>query len=260
MPVAVTDLAAAQQGDDVILTFTLPKETVETQPLKQSPAIEIFRDFRARRGVRDILRRLHAVPPSAELLVTIPSAMVDQFTIREAMFRYVDSLNARKFLAASGQRSAVYLVRTRTSAKKVSADSNLVPLRDLARARSDHRPESRNHSRGVVLTWTPPQKTLVGPAPPIAAYDIYRAGSEPNNPAAPPRVQRNRPQNKPSFAQIGDLPGSAIPRHADSIRQDLRLFRAQRRAVRPDLHIESPTQLCIESPARHFPAVRARKA
>src|SRR5271163_3357992 len=45
VPVAVTDLAAAQQGDDVILTFTLPKESVEHKPLKQSPAVEIFRAF-----------------------------------------------------------------------------------------------------------------------------------------------------------------------------------------------------------------------
>src|ERR1700723_3106196 len=44
-PTAVTDLAATQQGDDVILTFTLPKESLERRELKQPPAIEILRDF-----------------------------------------------------------------------------------------------------------------------------------------------------------------------------------------------------------------------
>src|SRR5271157_4624575 len=41
----VKDLAVSQSGDTVILTFTLPKETVTHHPLKEPPAIEIFRDF-----------------------------------------------------------------------------------------------------------------------------------------------------------------------------------------------------------------------
>ena len=45
IPVAIADLAASQQGDDVVLTFTLPKESIEHKPLKQLPAIEIYRSF-----------------------------------------------------------------------------------------------------------------------------------------------------------------------------------------------------------------------
>jgi hypothetical protein len=33
VPTAITDLAAQQQGNDVILTFTLPKDTVDHRPL-----------------------------------------------------------------------------------------------------------------------------------------------------------------------------------------------------------------------------------
>src|SRR5277367_3665725 len=42
-PTAVTDLAAEQSGNDVLLTFTLPKETVDHRALDQAPVIEIYR-------------------------------------------------------------------------------------------------------------------------------------------------------------------------------------------------------------------------
>src|SRR5215813_13350412 len=43
VPVAVTDLAARQQGNGVQLTFTLPGRTVNGYRLAEPPAIEIFR-------------------------------------------------------------------------------------------------------------------------------------------------------------------------------------------------------------------------
>src|SRR5271154_3809864 len=46
VPTAVADLAASQSGNSVILTFTLPKETVDHRPLKQPPAVEIYRTVR----------------------------------------------------------------------------------------------------------------------------------------------------------------------------------------------------------------------
>jgi hypothetical protein len=71
IPVAITDLAAAQQGDDVILTFTLPKESVERKPLKQLPAVEIFRAFQPASALAN--PALPTTRPSnAELIVTIP--------------------------------------------------------------------------------------------------------------------------------------------------------------------------------------------
>jgi len=47
LPVAVTDLAAHQQGDAVILTFTLPTSSTEHEPLGQLPAVEIYRGMLA---------------------------------------------------------------------------------------------------------------------------------------------------------------------------------------------------------------------
>src|SRR6202044_2797038 len=70
-PTAVADLAATQQGDTVILTFTLPKESVEHRELKQPPAIEIFRDFQKISASATPISG-SAAPATPTLLVTIP--------------------------------------------------------------------------------------------------------------------------------------------------------------------------------------------
>lgn len=166
VPAAVTDLAARQSGNDVILTFTLPTETLDRRPLKQSPAIEIYRGIEQTRS-----------KGPAPLLVTIPSAMVSRYTEHNHV-RYVDSLNAADF-ASLPFIGAVYTIRTRVSEKRGSADSNaaelvLFPAPD---AIEDLKAEI-THS-GVVLKWTPPQKSLTGSVPPIAGYHIYRAEAIP---------------------------------------------------------------------------------
>jgi hypothetical protein len=207
VPVAVTDLAAAQQGDDVILTFTLPKESVEHKPLKQSPAVEIFRAFEPATASANPAAPITR-SSNAELIVTIPPEMVDHFANR-GVFRYVDTLSAENFSQNPG-REAVYLVRTRTSVKKVSADSNLVPLPIQPAPDPITDLQAEITREAVVLTWTPPQKTLVGPAPAISAYAIYRAETdEPQPNAAPPASApgATAPAPAPLFAHISDLPG-----------------------------------------------------
>jgi len=109
IPTAITDLGATQQGDNVILTFTFPKESVEGRELKQPPAIEIFRDFQT---VPASSASPSAVPKAPTLLVTIPSAMVDQYDTRRQI-RYMDELKPEDFTQHPGAQ-AVYVVRTRT--------------------------------------------------------------------------------------------------------------------------------------------------
>src|SRR5579864_7453962 len=43
VPQTVADLAAAQSGSEVILTFTVPKQGVNRLALKQTPSLEIYR-------------------------------------------------------------------------------------------------------------------------------------------------------------------------------------------------------------------------
>jgi hypothetical protein len=216
-PTAVTDLAAAQKGNDVILTFTLPKDSIENHPLKQPPAIEIFRDFQpASASATTSAASATAVPPISTLLVTIPSAMVDHFDTR-GQIRFDDTLKLEDFTQHPGAQ-AVYIVRTRTSAKKVSANSNAASLRVEPAADPVTDLQAEVTHQGVVLTWTPPQKTLTGSTPAIAYYRVYRA--EPNPPAAvkagaQPAAQPNAPpasestsapKPSPSLLLIGDIP------------------------------------------------------
>jgi hypothetical protein len=204
-PVQVTDLAALQQGNDVVLTFTLPKESVEHKPLKQLPAVEIFRTIEPKSTGQNSPAFLdftkNAVP-----VATIPSEMVGTLVNRN-QFRFVDTLTADDFLR--GQ--AVYIVRTRTSPKKVSADSNAVPIaiHPAPNAISDLKAEVTRPA--IVLTWTPPQKTLTGSAPPISTYRIYRAEADlaPSGAAPPPTAPAATEQRNP-FAPVGDTPSPAF--------------------------------------------------
>lgn len=204
VPAAVADLAAVQSGNDVILTFTPPKETAQHKPLKEIPTIEIYRDFEPAAGAAG------AAPPQApanpSLLVTIPPGMADQYA-EKGQIRYADALTAEDF-AQHPDGMAVYIVRARASVKRESADSNgadvriypaLDPIGDLKAGIA--------HST-VELEWTAPQKTVVGTAPPVAGYRIYRAEAEagPAGSAAAPVPEPGAASFdlKPRLAKIGD--------------------------------------------------------
>jgi len=196
VPQAVTDLAAEQSGNDVILTFTLPKETVDHRPLHQPLTVEIYRDFEAAVGANPPT----APQPSANptLLVTIPPAMLDRYTTRDRV-RYADSLTGDDFAQHPGA-SAVYTVRARASVKKDSADSNAasVPIYPAPLPIEDAKAEITR--AGVALSWTPPEKTSVGPAPPVVGYRIYRTEAEPPAAAGSSEV----PEVKSPLVKIGE--------------------------------------------------------
>jgi hypothetical protein len=173
---AVTDLTAVQEGNTVVLTLTLPQQTLDKRPLEQLPSVEIYRDFekapeitgtKAALGCHATAIGIHPVP-----LLTIPAAMVDRY-VEQGRFRYTDSLRAEDF-AQHPDSAACYFVRTDISERKPSELSNLstvhiypaaVPIVDL---------KTELTHTAVVLTWTPPDETLAGAAPSIEVYHIYR--------------------------------------------------------------------------------------
>jgi len=174
VPEAVTDLTAAQAGNDVILTFTLPKTTVEHRPLKQALEVNIYRDFAPANATSKVPP---AIPSNPTLLATIPSGMMDKYA-KEGHFRFADSLKAEDF-SGHGGSEAVYVVRTRASRKAESLNSNAATLRIYPALEPIADVKAEVTHSGVVLAWTAPQKTIAGPAPEIAHYDIYRAEIEP---------------------------------------------------------------------------------
>lgn len=180
VPAAVTDLAAEQIAGGVVLTFTLPKETVDHRVLLKTPAIEIYRDFLATppEGAAS-----PAAPANPTLLVTIPSSLADQYAT-QGKIRFVDSLKPEDFsLHSAGE--VIYLVRTRESEKKSSPDSNPAALRVFPPAEPIADAKAELTHSAIVLTWTPPSETLAGTAPAIVGYRIHRAEAAPEAQAAP---------------------------------------------------------------------------
>jgi hypothetical protein len=192
VPSAVTDLEARQRGNDVILTFTMPKATVQQRPLKLPPATEIYR------SIAPVGPNANSNIPTT-LLVTIPAGVTDQYLGEKRQIRYVDTLAAQDF-SAQHDVVASYVVRTRASAKRVSAESNLVslpiypaldPIIDLT---------AKFSRAGVALKWTAPQKTLIGAASGSVAYHVYRSSAEAGPPAA--AAEPSRVKAAPALTQI----------------------------------------------------------
>jgi hypothetical protein len=168
-PQPVTDLAASREGNDVILAFTLPKETTGHRLLEQPPAITIYRDFEpATSNASD-----HpTAPESPTRLVTIPAAMVPNYSV-QGHVRYGDRLRADDFAKHTGM-VAVYTLETSLSKKAVSAISNAasVIVEPAADPIEDLKADSTR--TGVKLEWTAPGRTLVPASATITGYRIYR--------------------------------------------------------------------------------------
>ena len=223
IPLAVSDLAARQSGNDVVLTFSLPKETTGHNPVSTPPSIEIYRGIYPALSAAASLTT-QSPPP---LLATIPPAMVNSYT-NGGTFRYSDSLTAGDFAAGNSLTVASYIVRARLSPTKDSADSNRANVEIYAAPNPIADLQSQAIQSGIDLTWSAPRATLTGATPAIAGYRIYRANAEtpataaaaaaadmersnaPGTPntiaasAAPSASAATPPQPTSPFVQIGD--------------------------------------------------------
>ena len=252
VPTAIADLVAQQQGNDVILMFTMPKETVEHRPLKQTPAIEIYRTFEP--VPSSASPAVKAVP---ELILTIPSAMVDRYS-QKSHIRIVSALDAGDLSQHTGW-TASYAVRTRASPKKESTDSNHSGVRIYPAADPLEDVKAEVTHAGIVLTWTPPQKTPVGAAPSVVAYHIYRAEAAPQAPTQPEPVANSSvsvsevPKLKIPFARIGETPEPAF--HDLQVEFGTTYVYSVRSVLQyPDVALESTdSKLIVVTPRDTFP-------
>jgi hypothetical protein len=194
IPEPVKDLAAAQSGNDVILTFTLPTNAIDHRLLQQTPTVEIYREFRATTapGAPVLATRPNPLPT-----VTIPPSVVDQY-LNRGIVRYPDPLTAEDF-AQHPDTNLVYTVRTRGLGKKSSPDSNSMSLRVYPAPISIDDVKTTFTRSAVELTWTPPQRTLVGASPTITSYRIYRGELETGT-----AVTDNSLRLKAPLARIGE--------------------------------------------------------
>ena len=203
-PTPVTDLTASQSGNDVILTFTLPRDSVEKREILKPLSVNVYRNFELV-PLANSPAVAASSPANPTLLLTIPPSMVDRYTV-QGRVRFVDSLRAEDF-APTG-REALYLVRTFVSPKKLSANSDVAALAVYPPANpiADLRAEFTR--AGVTLSWTQPEKTIIGTATNIVLYRVYRAEMEPgaNSGANPPAAASNTEAANPKvpFARIAE--------------------------------------------------------
>jgi hypothetical protein len=173
LPRPVTDLAARQQGSSVVLTFTLPKKSDENETLVESPAIEIFRGERPAGASAEL---------TTQLIYTVPSTQVSTY-LQDGTIEFHDPLNA----ASLRGQEVVYMVRTRASTKRASADSNVVSVRALPvpAAPTGLRVAALKES-AIELAWTAPQQdSAIGG---IAGYRVYRGELAADAPAPPANI------------------------------------------------------------------------
>jgi hypothetical protein len=163
--VAVTDLAAHQQGNGVQLIFTLPGRAVSGDRLVEPPAVEIFRGALKPTGAPD--------SKSFKAVYMIPGALAGNY-MDQGKIQFTDPLPPADLRANPGATYA-YRVRTRASQKKDSADSNTVLVKAYPVADKIGAVEARVTQNAIELSWTAPAfASTVSGGESLAGYRVYR--------------------------------------------------------------------------------------
>src|SRR5437879_10595733 len=185
IPAAIKDLTAHQAGDGVQLSFTLPANSISGGKLPSPPAVEILRGTVKPDGSADA--------KSFRVVYTIPGALVENYRA-DGLISFTDPIAPEEIKLHLGSMVA-YLVRTRTSQKRASADSNVVSVRVYPVPAPISSIEARVTETAVELTWPAPTASAAGePVSSIAGYRIYRSEIHPE---APPSSPQGLPPGKP---------------------------------------------------------------
>jgi hypothetical protein len=176
VPVAIKDLAAHQAGDGVELAFTLPANSISGEKLAALPAVEILRGSVKADGSVDT--------KSFRVVYTIPGALVDNYR-NDGRVRFNDPIAPEETKSHPGAAVA-YLVRTRASQKRASADSNTVLLRIFPVPAPIALLETHVTESAVELRWPAPDASTGGDSlTKITGYSIYRAELHSAAPGSP---------------------------------------------------------------------------
>ena len=174
VPVAVSDLAARQAGDGVELVFSLPPKAVSGEKLTAPPGIEIVRGSVKPNGTPD--------SKSFRVVYTIPGALVANY-VAAGHVRFTDPISPAETKEHPGATYA-YLIRTRLSKKRASADSNVVTARVFSVPELISSVQFQVTETAVKLTWASPTRTSAGdPLPNVSGYRVYRGGIDLHAPA-----------------------------------------------------------------------------
>jgi hypothetical protein len=174
IPSTVNDLAAHQQGNGVLLVFTLPSRTVASEKLTEPPAIEIFRGLLKSNGSPD--------NKSFKLVYTIPGALADSYAA-QGKIQFTDPLPAQDLRATPGAVYA-YRVRSRASKKKDSADSNTVTAKVYPVPDRIVSLDARVTQNAIELSWSLPEfPAAANSGETVTGYHLYRGELDASSPA-----------------------------------------------------------------------------
>jgi hypothetical protein len=171
IPQAVRDLSARQQGGEVVLSFTLPRQSVRNEALAAPPAVEIYR------GALEPGRKTPE-KVSTKLIYTIPSEMVNSY-VDEGKILFPDRIEPGELARAPGTGAGfIYTVRTRVQRNRAAAESNHVVTRTYVPPVPVSEVRAAVAERAVTLEWP---ATAAGGA---GEYRVYRAELAPGSAAA----------------------------------------------------------------------------
>jgi hypothetical protein len=175
VPVAVADLSVHQSGNSNILTFTVPRQLSNHEALTELPALEIYR----------VPLPAGATPDKKtpwRLVYAVPSERTDSY-LRGDTIEFRDPLSADDLSQGTGALVA-YKVRTRTSQRAASADSNIVTARIFPAPAPPRDIRATETETAIQLSWMPPEG-----APPTG-YRVYRAEVESAAPGSAPDISK----------------------------------------------------------------------
>jgi hypothetical protein len=201
-PQPITDLAARQQGDAVILNFTLPANSTDQKALAAPPTVEIY---------RGTLIPGSALPrnPSFHLANTIPGDVTKNYVIA-GRFQFQVPLAAAEVSSSPGEQE-IFQVRTIALRGGPSAPSADLVLRVYPPPAAISDLRAAVTEPAIVLNWTPPDRTSSGAALPAApAFRIYRV-EVPMSPPSAKAAGAVAPGAPPSVAPPGAPPSGGAP-------------------------------------------------
>jgi hypothetical protein len=178
VPVEVKDLAARQSGPAVELSFTLPRESADREPLAEPPSIEIYRAALAPGTAPDRKTRWR-------LAYTIPQERVDTYAKGDRV-EFRDPLTPEDLSRPAGAPLG-YMVRTQASRQGASGDSNYITVRIYPAPQGPSGEQASVTENAIVLSWM--DVAFPSDATP-SGYRVYRAEVEPQ--------QQGSAQNQPT--------------------------------------------------------------
>jgi hypothetical protein len=170
IPTAIKDLTAKQLGDGVLLAFTPPNKSTRGERLTQTPTMEVYRGRLRPDGAPD-MRSLMQVD-------TVPGSLLCGY-VKQGRVEFVDAVSPEEIRANPGE-FVVYSVRTRVSERKISADSNLVPVGLYPVPERIGKIAVDETEKSLRLIWSAPTQTSGGGSfPAILEYHVYRGELDP---------------------------------------------------------------------------------